>query len=271
MPRNYYCLVAGLPNIYLDDSKLSYDSARFREDLEREVTPADLKLLDYFRHLKDNRNLLNNLTGKREAFLDGGSFNQEELTERINNPEALPAYQKEFISAFKAENGTVPDNPELLLNTLFFDYLLAVPNKFLQSWFEFELNVRNLLTALNCRKYGLDVESEIVGFNWVANAIRKNSTRDFGLNELAYASQVIAAYESGQLLEREKAVDLMRWNLLDEMVFFHYFTIERLFSYYWKIATVERWLALDPETGRTMFNRLLDDLKKSYEFPADFR
>lgn len=269
MARNYYCLVAGLPNLFLDDSKLSYDSNKFREELERELHPDDLCLFDYFRADKDNRNVINYLTGKRSDFIAGGTISEDELKDKIENVELLPEYLAEFVRSFKNESNTTPDNPELLLNSLFYASLLNNSNKFLKEWTEFELNVRNVFTALNCRKYNMEIKHEIVGDNWVAESIRKNNTRDFGLNELPYINQLLQVFESGQLMEREKALDLMRWNLMDEMVFYYYFSVERLFSYYWKISVVERWLGLDQEIGRQMFTKLLDDLKKSYEFPEE--
>ncbi len=271
MAGNYYCLVAGLPNLFLEDSKLSYDSAKFREDLERDLSKDDLAVFDYFKKLTDNKNILNYLTGKKSAFIAGGIFSEEELPGLIEQPELLPDYLREFVAAFNSESAIAPEKPELMLNSLFYDHLLKNKNRFLQEWFEFELNVRNVFTALNCRKYNMDVKDEIVGTNWVAEAIRKNNTRDFGLNELPYINQLIQVFESGQLLEREKALDLMRWNQMDEKVFYYYFSVERLFSYYWKLTVVERWLSLDQETGRVMFNKLLDDLKKSYDFPDDFK
>lgn len=271
MAGNYYCLVAGLPNLFLEDSKLSYDSAKFREDLERDLSRDDLAAFDYFKMLKDNRNFLNYLTGKKENFTSGGLFSEDEIVSLIEDPSVLPDYLAEFVSAFKSEGATAPENPELLLNSLFYDHLLKNRNRFLRDWFEFELNVRNVFTALNCRKYNMEIKNEIVGTNWVADSIRKNNTRDFGLNELSYINQLLQTFEGNQLLEREKALDLLRWNMMDEAVFFHYFSVERLFSYFWKLTVVERWLTLDQETGRTMFNKLLDDLKKSYDFPDEFK
>ena len=44
----YYCLVAGLPNIALEDSKLTTSVEAFREELEGILTRSDKKLLDLF-------------------------------------------------------------------------------------------------------------------------------------------------------------------------------------------------------------------------------
>ncbi len=44
----YYCLIAGLPNIALDDSKLTYSISQFRQELDGILTKADKKLIDLF-------------------------------------------------------------------------------------------------------------------------------------------------------------------------------------------------------------------------------
>ena len=54
----YYCLIAGLPNISLDDSKLTYSVSEFRKELDGILTSCDKKLVDLFFLKFDNKNLL---------------------------------------------------------------------------------------------------------------------------------------------------------------------------------------------------------------------
>ena len=54
----YYCLIAGLPNIALDDSKLTYSVCDFRQELDGVLTKADKKLIDLFFLKFDNKNLI---------------------------------------------------------------------------------------------------------------------------------------------------------------------------------------------------------------------
>ena len=51
----YYCLIAGLPNIALDDSKLTYSISQFRQELDGILTKADKKLIDLFAFMPNNR------------------------------------------------------------------------------------------------------------------------------------------------------------------------------------------------------------------------
>jgi hypothetical protein len=88
--------------------------------------------------------------------------------------------------------------------------------------------------------------------------------------EYPYVEQLLSIYAIEDLLQREKAIDMLKWNWLDEGTFFNYFTVEKLISYYIKLEMIERWISLDPETGKEMFEKLIKDLESGYEFPEDF-
>ena len=50
MPQNYYCLVAGLPNITIDDTKLSYGAADFLSDMEEYVGKDNFEYFKLFKY-----------------------------------------------------------------------------------------------------------------------------------------------------------------------------------------------------------------------------
>ena len=66
---NYYCLVAGLPDLSLEDGKLNYTVANFKSELYPELSEKDRKLIDLFYLKFDNANLLKLLKDK-EAVAD---------------------------------------------------------------------------------------------------------------------------------------------------------------------------------------------------------
>ena len=77
---NYYCLVTGLPELSLEDGKLSYTVANFKTEIYPELSKADKKLVDLFYLKFDNRNLLTLLKDK-EASVDTslGNYSADEL------------------------------------------------------------------------------------------------------------------------------------------------------------------------------------------------
>lgn len=54
----YYCLVAGLPDISLDDGKLSYFVSDFKAELYPDLSAQDRKLIDLFYLKFDNTVIL---------------------------------------------------------------------------------------------------------------------------------------------------------------------------------------------------------------------
>ena len=53
---NYYCLVAGLPDLSLEDGKLNYTVANFKSEIYSELSEKDRKLIDLFYLKFDNAN-----------------------------------------------------------------------------------------------------------------------------------------------------------------------------------------------------------------------
>lgn len=69
----YYYLVAGLPELTLEDSKLSYTVADFKTEIYTGLSVSDQKLIDLFYLKFDNANVLKLLKDK-EAAIDTGKF-----------------------------------------------------------------------------------------------------------------------------------------------------------------------------------------------------
>lgn len=276
----YYYLVAGLPKLALEDNKLSYTVADFKEDIYPALTVADKKLVSLFFLQYDNANVLKLLKDK-EAAIDGrGVFSAEELNEyilrlkegdRIENS-MFPAYLSTFIS----EYFTNPVEENFLLENrlaaLYYAYAMECKNKFVSSWFAFNLTVNNILVALTARKYKMELSSVIVGDTEVCEALRTSNARDFGLTgEVDCMEQLMKISEISELVEREKKIDQLRWNWMEEATFFDYFTIERLFVFLLQLDMVERWMVLDKEKGNLLFRNIIATLKDEVQIPAEFK
>ena len=154
---------------------------------------------------------------------------------------------------------------------MYFDYVLETKNKFLKQWFEFNQNVTNILIGLNCRAYDFDVEKQIIGDNEVSKAIANSNAKDFGLGvDLPYVSDIIIQAEKENLMAREKGLDQIKWDKVEEITLFDYFTIEVVLAYTIKLDLAYRWLELDEEKGRKMFSKIINDLKFGFEFSKEF-
>ena len=277
---NYYCLVTGLPELSLEDGKLSYTVANFKTEIYPELSKVDKKLIDLFYLKFDNQNLLALLKDK-EAVVDTslGNFSAEELLGVIASFKEETAPDKKFPSYFYEFAELYLNTPEEerfgledKLHGFYFHYAMKCGNKFVSEWFELNLNVNNILAAMAARKYKMDVTKVSVGTNMVAEALRTSNARDFGLaDDLEYFEQLTRINDTVDLVEREKKIDLLKWNWMDDNTFFNYFTIERIFVFLMKLEMIERWVSLDKEKGNEMFRKLIDQLKDEVQIPQEFR
>jgi hypothetical protein len=270
MSRKYYCLVAGLPGISLEDSKLSYGSEDFLKDIS-EFAPKDDVLFDLFRYKTDNENIYRTLIDREHKFIPGGVYSSGQIEEIIEEPAGAVQYLREFVEEYNSEEFD-REVDRKRLTELYYGYATEHKNRFIRNWFELELNIKNIFAALNARKFGLKLEEEIIAINSTSDSILKNSSRDFGLTGgLDYIDGLISIFETEGLVKREKAIDIFKWEWLDEKTFFEYFTAEKLVSYYIKLTMIERWIKLDPQTGKELFDRFRKDLGSAYEVPAEFK
>jgi hypothetical protein len=271
--RNYYYLVAGLQDITMDIHKLSMGQVEFRKELQTEVHPQDYKLVQILFLPYDNKNLLNIITKKEEEFDERGNFSRDLLEANIKElTDELPEYMNRFITSFKDNEPVFPNmSPENQLTALFYEYALSLDDGFVKEWFRFNRDLNNLLTALVCRRYDIPHEYQIIGWDDISETIRKSHARDFGLTaEIPYMDDLLNIAKEDDIQQREKAVDQLRWNYLDDVTFFEYFTIDKILAFTLKLGMVERWLALDKDYGSQLFEELLQDLKSSYELPETF-
>ena len=277
---NYYCLVTGLPELSLEDGKLSYTVANFKTEIYPELSKSDKKLIDLFYLKFDNQNLLALLKDK-EAVVDTslGNFSAEELLDVIASFKEETAPDKKFPSYFYEFAELYLNTPEEerfgledKLHGFYFHYAMKCGNKFVSEWFELNLNVNNILAAMAARKYKMDVAKVSVGTNMVAEALRNSNARDFGLaDDLEYFEQLTRINDTVDLVEREYKIDLLKCNWIDYNTFFNYFTIERIFVFLMKLEMIERWVSLDKEKGNEMFRKLIDQLKDEVQIPQEFR
>ena len=184
----------------------------------------------------------------------------------------FPAYFYEFAELYL----NTPDDErwglEDKLHGFYYNHAMKSGNPFVSAWFELNLDVNNILAAMAARKYKMDVAKVPVGENPVAEALRSSNARDFGLaDDLEYFEQLVRINDTIDLVEREKKIDLLKWNWMEDNTFFNYFTIEKIFVFLMKLEMIERWVSLDKEKGNELFRQLIDQLKDEVQIPQEFR
>jgi len=270
--NNYYCLIAGLPDIVADDNKIPFLLSDFIEELQLHLASKDYKFVKLFFLHEDNRTLLSLLDKKEPKEIGIANYPVSFIEEQLRDPKTLPSYMIEFINNHNQEKKKYGVTDENELTWFFYDYLFKTKSDFVRDWFEFDMNLKNLITALNCRKFDKEVAKEIIGDNEFAKALRSSKLKDFGLSgDYQIVDKVISINNSTNLVDKEKQLDLLRWEYLEEKITFEYFTIDRVLSYLIRLQIIDRWSKLDTDSGKAVFNSLIKRLKESFEFSEEFK
>ncbi len=272
LKKEYHCLVAGLPDLFFNENKAQVNSVCFRQQLKAELSPSDYELVKLIYLAYDNENLLNQLLSQEKTFLTKGNYSKKVLLQQLSPgdeaPE-LPLYMLDFIEWLKSmQNEVLNLNAEIVLQQLYYEYILKAKNDFLRNWFLFQLNQKNILTTVNCIQFDYNIEEHLIKAEdnkaVCSLLINKKLKPELFEDEVPFFREIFKITETDfNWLEREKALDKVKWDYLDENTFFHYFTIEKILSYVLKLEMVERWMQLDRKKGEELLLKLINDFKAS--------
>lgn len=265
--RNYYSLVAGLREYALDADTKGFDAKGIVEEILGEVSASDASEVRLLYGYYDCENILA-LRAGRSAHNPLGNFTREELEQELKAPRLLPQGIARVVMAYadpegeEAEEIDTARRFETALFAAYYDACRRARSRFLRAWSEFDRSLRNVTAALAARAASRPVEEVVVGGGDVAEQLQRSSAADFGLRgELPFVDTVIAAMnDEANLLEKERKIDLVRWEEATELATFDYFNINAILSYLVRINIVARWARLDAARGREMFGRLLAEL-----------
>lgn len=264
---DYYCLVAGLREYALDADTKGFDARAIVAEILDGVSARDAKQVRLLYGYYDCENILA-LRAGRSAHNPLGNLSREELEQELKAPSRLPQGIARVVKAYadpEGEEAEEVDTSRRFETTLFAAYYDACRrsrSRFLRAWSEFDRTLRNVMAALAARAASRPVEEVVVGGGDVAEQLQRSSAADFGLRgELPFIDSVIAAMnDEANLMEKERKIDLVRWEEASELATFDYFNINAILSYLVRINIVARWARLDAARGREMFNRLLAEL-----------
>ena len=150
------------------------------------------------------------------------------------------------------------------LDADFYAQALRKRNRFLREYFRFDLNLRNAKVRYLNAQLGREPDMDVMtGEDPEAEDVDIDGYRFTG-GEFEEALKVDNILAEKDLVSREKGLDDVLWDKIDNLSTFHYFDIEAVLAYIAKLHIVTRWLNLDEEVGRDVFRRLLKDVRGTY-------
>lgn len=276
---SYYCLMAGAPDLRLTDDTQRVSLAEMTEQCNEALTPEDRKLMFYFYLYWDCKNLVKLLKDPDAEIEEKGNYCMEQYVDLITSAKELtfnvhryPKFLSEFARAYESNKEKENYFPEDEIMLDYYEYAIKCPNKMMRKWFQLNLNLNNILTALIARKNGWEVANYVKGDDEVTDMLRTNTSKDFDLSyELEYVKDLMNIVEETDPVQKERRIDVFRWNWLEEKTFFDPFCIEAVFAYMCKLQMLERWSVLDPEQGKAVFQQIINDLRGEAKVPEEFK
>lgn len=233
---SYEYLIAGFEEIALNERPQT-SAEQLQELLDEHLSASDKALLELLRRKNDDPAIL--------ALLEDDAV--------LDRKAELSLSDEDFRTQLLYEQG------------------LKSRNKFVREWFAYNRDVNNVLAAAVAIKHGLDVQKVIVGDDEVAQELRKGGTlgKNARLETLVPdLKEVVAISEITDLLDREKHIDALRWQWLEDRTLFEVFTIEAVLAYYLKATILHRWDNLTVEQGEQVFRAMVADMKKGVKLDA---
>jgi len=139
---------------------------------------------------------------------------------------------------------------------------LGHSNGFIRAFFEFDLNVRNAKVRYLNAALGREPEKDVLNLNGP-------DTEENGLEpeapEFKEAERLQKILEGNDILARERGIDDLYWDKIDEITLFDYLNFDRILGVVVKMMIIRRWLLLDEQTGREMFKKLVDEIRGTFK------
>lgn len=151
------------------------------------------------------------------------------------------------------------------LNADFYAEALESKDRFIREYFRFDLNLRNAKVAYINKALGRPADMDIMtGEGSDGDRMDIDGFRFTG-GEFEEALQAENALAEKDLVDREKALDDLVWKKVEDLTTFHYFDIDAVLGYLAKLKIADRWIVLDKEKGRELFEQLVREVKGTFK------
>jgi len=145
-----------------------------------------------------------------------------------------------LLDGFKDEN----------LTKEFYEAALKDSDRFLKEYFTFDLNVRNGKARFLNKAFERPLDQDTIRLD---------------TGEFAEGQRLDEALNAPDLLSRERGLDSLMWDKINEITTFNYFDLDAILGFIARLRIISRWFALDEKTGREMFRRLVDEVRGTFK------
>lgn len=265
--KNYYYFISSLKDISTDTEPAPYEVSELIGDAQGEVRVEEYAVIKSYLYRYDNRNLMLLLNNDEESdFSDLGTFTKEELEEEIKAPFKVPRYMADFLDANKKGIRIYPElSLENELNTLYYLEMQQSENAFVSQFFRFDGFLKNLTTALNCRKSGLETEGQLLPIDSSYQALSKSTANDFGMSGMfPWINRIVEPFNNEEMLNFEIKVEQVRFEAAEQLVGNDFFSVNSILSYLIRLDIVQRLNVFRKDSGESKLKSIIDEMLNKY-------
>ena len=275
--KDYYYLLSAVPRLTLEEE--TYERVDFDQVfslITENIAVSDGHKLNWLMYQNDNLNLVSAIARHHRKpvphhmFHYPSVFDQEVMKDFEKSYVLFPDYMHDFVEAnqdeFAARSIAILEH--WLLNA-FYKEATQHEDTFISSYFSFERDLRNIITALNCQKYDYDKEQQLIGDAYINQQLLRSSAADFGLaQEYPFVEKLRELIEEQRVPNLEHFMDSLLWEYSDELTRFSYFNSHKLLAYTIKLFMVKKWSWLKPDKGKERLHHLTDRMMEHFELPS---
>ena len=131
----------------------------------------------------------------------------------------------------------------------FYEAALKDSNRFIREYFTFDLGFRNIKARFLNKVFGRPVAQDTINIE---------------IGEFEEAAKIEEILSGKDILARERGLDSIKWDKINKITTFSYFDLDAVLGIIAKMRLIERWEALDEESGREMFQNLIDETRGTF-------
>lgn len=141
------------------------------------------------------------------------------------------------------------------MNEEFYASVATSKNRFIREYFAFDRELRNLKVQHLSQRLSTDPAKYMVG------------EPDDYFEEREKALSIL---NGENIIEREKALDKLVWDKVNEITAFDFFDVEKILAFIVKARVTNRWCVMDKAKGAEFFKQLVNEVRGTFSGVKSF-
>ena len=238
----YYAFVSGLPDLAFEPEKKWTEPDKFLHRLSAVLQEDELQWATLLWFKKYHAGIAYYLSGHGSIEKMPDGFSEEMFNSENDSFGLLPNHIKRLVY-WKESTEDVLDEVQISnkIQHFYFEDLANTENRFLNKWADFELNLLNYLSAQHINSPE-EKQAVIIPGNDYAELLSDFTDNSRIIkSEFPETEEIDKAIQNRNFLEQEQAFTKLRWQAIDSINRFEYFSVDIVLGYFQKLLMLERW------------------------------